>query len=180
MQNSSDAANATSETLPSASYLPPTPPGGDGPHRYTFVLFSQPEGFTVPASFASFFSDVPDLSNRLQFDIDDFVSEAGLDEPVAANWLRVLNGTAEETSIALTSTAAPTATASDSANSAEASTTGISFNTASTSSSTRTATSTGSSSSATSTSDSAAGMVEVQGSVTLGLVLGLAGVALWL
>lgn len=174
VQNSSDS---TSATLPSASYLAPTPPGGDGVHRYTFVLFSQPDDFKVPATYAAFFVDKPDLSNRLPFDIEKFAQDSGLGEPVAANWMRVLNGTAEETSIALTSTVAPTSTSSGTANTAAATTTSTSSE-----SSSGTATRTTSSSAATATGNGA-GMTDARGTLKglgFGLALGLVGVGLWL
>jgi hypothetical protein len=175
IQNSSDTTGAT---LPSASYLPPTPPGGSGVHRYTFLLYSQPEDFTVPAAYAAFFSDVPDLSNRLPFDIENFAEDSGLGQPIAANWLRVLNGTDEETSIALTSTAGPTTTSSGSANTATATTTSESSN-----SPTGSATRTSTSASATGSSGSGAGLVDARGSLkelVFGLALGLVGTGLWL
>lgn len=178
IHNSSDASNATSATLPSASYLAPTPPGGSGVHRYTFLLYSQPEDFRVPASYAAFFADVPDLSNRLPFDIEDFAEDSGLGQPIAANWLRVLNGTSEETSIALTSTVGPTTTSSGSANTASATTTS-----ASSGSPTGSATRTSTSASATGSSGSGAGMVDARGSlkeIVFGLALGLVGTGLWL
>ncbi|KEF51003.1 uncharacterized protein A1O9_12929 [Exophiala aquamarina CBS 119918] len=176
IQNSSDSSSAT---LPSASYLAPTPPGGSGVHRYTFVLYSQPDDFRVPATYAAFFADVPDLSNRLPFDIEKFAEDSGLGEPVAANWLRVLNGTAEETSIALTSTAAPTTTSSDSTNTASATTTSTSSG-----SSTGTATRTTSSDTAAATATgNSAGMMDARGNLkelVFGLAFGLVGMGLWL
>ena len=95
-----------------AAYIPPTPPGGSGPHRYTFLLFEQPAMWAVPDAFFSI-NPPADTSARLNFSITDFVSQSGLGSPVAANYLRVLNGTAAETSSARTMTmAAPTATSS--------------------------------------------------------------------
>lgn len=130
----------------------------------------------MPAAYAAFFSDVPDLSNRLPFDIESFAEDSGLGQPIAANWLRVLNGTVEETLIALTSTAGPTATSSGSANTAAATTTS-----ASSGSATGPATRTSASASATGSSGSGAGLVDVRASLkelVFGLALGLVG--MWL
>ncbi|KAK5064464.1 hypothetical protein LTR84_000297 [Exophiala bonariae] len=177
VQNSSDSINATTSALPSAPYLAPTPPEGSGPHRYTFLLYAQPDDFSVPASYASFFVDVPDLSNRLPFNIKQFAEDSDLGEPLAANWFRVLNGSAEETSAALTSTVGPSSTASGSANTATATTT-------SASSGSQTGTATSSSSSATATgSGNGAGLLDARDSLRelgVGLAVGLAGMGLWL
>lgn len=179
VQNSSDSTNETPSTLPTAPYLAPTPPEGSGPHRYTFLLYAQPDDFTIPAAYASFFVDVPDLSNRLPFDIKQFAAESDLGEPLAGNWLRVLNGSPEETSAALTSTVGPSSTASGSANTATATTTS-----ASSGSQSGTATSTSSSASASATgSGSGAGLLDARDSLKqlgFGLAVGLAGMRMWL
>ncbi|EXJ92275.1 hypothetical protein A1O3_00825 [Capronia epimyces CBS 606.96] len=92
-----DAANATEAA--SVSYLPPTPPTGDGAHRYTLLLYPQPKGFEIPTKFSSFFPP-QSTSNRIGFDIAGFANAAGLGDPVAANWFKVQNGD----SVATTST----------------------------------------------------------------------------
>lgn len=177
VQNSSDATNATLSTAPSAIYLTPTPPEGSGPHRYTFLLYAQPDDFVIPAAYANFFSDVPDLSNRLPFDIKQFAEDSKLGEPLAANWLRVLNGSSEETSVALTSTVAPSSTASGSANTATTTP-------SSASSGSQTGTATGSSSSSSATgSGSGAGLLDARDNLkelVFGLAVGLGGMGLWL
>lgn len=141
------------------------------------MLYVQPDDFTIPAAYASFFVDVPDLSNRLPFDIKQFAAESDLGEPLAGNWLRVLNGSPEETSAALTSTVGPSSTASGSANTATATTTS-----ASSGSQSGTATSTSSSASATG-SGSGAGLLDARDSLKqlgFGLAVGLAGMGIWL
>ncbi|OCT51351.1 hypothetical protein CLCR_08825 [Cladophialophora carrionii] len=87
----SDSQNFTSATP--LAYIPPTPPGGDIAHRYTIIMYRQPEGFNIPSGFESFFEEKSDLSNRLDFDIAGFVSASGLGEPVGANWFQVQNRT---------------------------------------------------------------------------------------
>lgn len=106
------AENAT--TAVGATYIPPTPPAGDGPHRYTILLYLQPEGFSVPSQFASI--DPPaDVNARIGFDMAGFAQAAGLGEPVAAVWFQVENkGTASNNSSS-SGTASATATGSSSA-----------------------------------------------------------------
>ncbi|EXJ58363.1 hypothetical protein A1O7_05788 [Cladophialophora yegresii CBS 114405] len=127
----SDSKNFTSATP--LAYIPPTPPGGDIAHRYTLIMFRQPEGFNIPSGFESFFEEKSDLSNRLDFDIAAFVSASGLGEPVGANWFQVQNKTASgSTSSSTTQSASATST------STEASSTESATSTATTSTSTET------------------------------------------
>lgn len=81
--NSTDASRV--------NYIPPTPPEGDGPHRYTLLLYRQPKGFQIPNSFSSFFPPA-DNSARAGFDMAGFAQAAGLGNPVSGNWFRVQNG----------------------------------------------------------------------------------------
>ena len=76
-----------------ADYLQPSPPVGDVPHAYTFILFEQPEGFSISETF-------PDTNARIGFNVSEFVSSHGLSQPaLAANYIRVQNltGTATTT-----------------------------------------------------------------------------------
>ncbi|KAJ5052712.1 phosphatidylethanolamine-binding protein, partial [Bipolaris maydis] len=101
------APNISLSSSPSASlvipspnpvpYLQPSPPVGDIPHAYNFVLFEQPAGFQVPARYAGL------AGNRVGFDVRAFVADAGLAGVVASGWLRVQN---------LTGVATPTGTGS--------------------------------------------------------------------
>lgn len=75
-----------------ASYIGPNPPPGT-PHRYTFVLFSQPTGFTFPPSFNAI-NPPSDTSARIGFNITQFVAAAGLGAPLAGNYFTVVNTTA--------------------------------------------------------------------------------------
>ena len=110
-----DNLTAGASTAVGAAYIPPTPPGGSGPHRYTFLLFEQPENWAIPSEFVTI-NPPADSSARIGFNITEFISASGLDEPIAANYLRVLNGTAAETSSAesMTGTAAGAAATSGS------------------------------------------------------------------
>jgi hypothetical protein len=106
-------------TIEGAPYIPPTPPGGSGPHRYNIILYAQPANFSLPEQYTSI-SPPADTSARIGFNLTAFAAAAGLDAPIAANYLRVLNGTEAETSSAETMTgtvgvaptASPTVTAS--------------------------------------------------------------------
>ncbi|KIY00999.1 uncharacterized protein Z520_03665 [Fonsecaea multimorphosa CBS 102226] len=127
-----DAQNFTS--APAVSYMPPTPPAGDEAHRYTLLLYSQPEGFSIPASFESFF-DSTDSNARISFDMAGFAAAAGIGQPVAANWFEVQN-----TSQAVTSSTAATSSTTASSTSASTSTSTSTTISASTSSTTSTST----------------------------------------
>ncbi|KAF2263491.1 PEBP-like protein [Lojkania enalia] len=74
-----------------APYLQPSPPVGDVPHAYTFMLFSQPENFTIPAQFNAV------LESRVGFNMSGFVEAAKLYDPLAANYIRVQNVTGTPT-----------------------------------------------------------------------------------
>lgn len=74
-----------------ASYIGPAPPPGP-PHRYTFLLFSQPAGFEVPDAFSNI-SPAGGITDRLGFQITDFVAAAALDAPLAGTFFTVLNAT---------------------------------------------------------------------------------------
>lgn len=107
-----DNTTVGASTAVGAAYIPPTPPGGSGPHRYNFLLFAQPAGWSVPSSYLSI-NPPANSSARVGFNITAFVAASGLGEPIAGNYLQVLNGTAAETSSALTMTlAAATSTSS--------------------------------------------------------------------
>ncbi|TVY17495.1 Carboxypeptidase Y inhibitor [Lachnellula arida] len=68
-----------------ANYIGPAPPPGSAPHRYTFFLFEQPEGFDgtkyAPA-------DGKPLGNlkRMRYDLDSWKKEVKLGEPLAVNY----------------------------------------------------------------------------------------------
>jgi len=89
-----------------ASYLQPSPPVGDIPHRYVFLLFAQPANFTVPSQFAAI-NPPASTQARIGFNINDFVAAAGLGQPLAANYITVQNTTGAATA---TGSGAATAT----------------------------------------------------------------------
>lgn len=76
----------TKATGPS-SYFGPAPPAGQPPtHRYVFLLHEQPATFAVPSSQKQV------VQSRLGIDWVKFMSEAGLKEPIAGNYLQVKSG----------------------------------------------------------------------------------------
>ena len=87
------------------SYARPTPPNFSVPHRYTFFLYIQPSDFAVPTSPVDF--TVFNATTRLSFDVEQFAREAGLGEPLAANYFLCGN----QTTGFGNATAFPTATA---------------------------------------------------------------------
>ncbi|KAE8446941.1 hypothetical protein EG329_011423 [Mollisiaceae sp. DMI_Dod_QoI] len=75
----------TSSDAGPASYMGPSPPAETPahPHHYIEMLFEQPADFAVPASMKS------RLSSRVNFNITQFISLAGLKDPLAANYFLV-------------------------------------------------------------------------------------------
>ena len=96
-----------STTPPLASYIKPNPPAGSGPHRYTELLYSQPAGFSIPVKYAPFFGS---NSTRTSFNLSNFVRDAGLGKPVAANYFLAENSTARENQTAGTGTSSTSTT----------------------------------------------------------------------
>ena len=71
---------------PVATYAGPHPPAGQT-HRYVFLLFAQPEGYSLPEEFEGFVP--PDAPHRVNFDVLRFMEVAHLAEPVAATYFTV-------------------------------------------------------------------------------------------
>jgi phosphatidylethanolamine-binding protein (PEBP) family uncharacterized protein len=85
MAQNVDISQATA-TVPAAggvSYRQPSPPAGDTPHRYVYLLYAQPANFAVPPQFSNL------SQNRLGFDVNAFSMAAGLGAPMAANFITV-------------------------------------------------------------------------------------------
>jgi phosphatidylethanolamine-binding protein (PEBP) family uncharacterized protein len=64
-------------------YFQPSPPVGDPPHRYTFLLYAQPNNFTIPPKYSSLAIGI------LGFNPVAFANAAGLGEPKAATFMQV-------------------------------------------------------------------------------------------
>ncbi|KAF2813652.1 PEBP-like protein [Mytilinidion resinicola] len=108
-----------------APYLQPSPPAGDNPHTYTFLLFSQAPNFTVPSEFASI-NPPADSNARIGFNLSSFAKAAGLAALLAANYMQVQNLTGV-TGVATTFppvTATSSPTSSESSGAAPATNTG--------------------------------------------------------
>jgi hypothetical protein len=69
-------------------YAGPAPPPGSGPHRYTIVVYSQPDSFTPPANLSTANVGVS------TFDFPSYVKDTGLGPIVAGFYYTVENGTA--------------------------------------------------------------------------------------
>ena len=84
-----------------ASYISPRPPAVDTKaHRYVELLFKQPSNFSVSAS------TFADMSARINFDTEAFMSKNGLSAPVAANFFLVDGRAANTTATKPTGTGA--------------------------------------------------------------------------
>lgn len=75
-------------------YLQPSPPVGDVPHAYTFIIFPQPANFSVPPQYAAI---ADNQANRVGFNTSQFLKDAGLGQALAANYIRVQNLTGTPT-----------------------------------------------------------------------------------
>ncbi|KAI9775204.1 MAG: hypothetical protein M1839_001392 [Geoglossum umbratile] len=111
----SGGSKLSSPQGPIAPYLGPSPPPGEN-HRYVEMLFNEPQGFSIPASFTAIFANLTaSVVNRIGFDLNKFISDSKLGNPVAGNYFRVVtpNSTASATSPSVTATwtSAPNATA---------------------------------------------------------------------
>lgn len=162
----------TNATAVGASYIYPQPPVGQL-HEYIFLLYEQPQNWTIPTNYSTI-NPPSGLLARLDFQIADFQNAAGLDSPIAANYMRVLNSTAEASSslVSATETALTLSTATEPTSSASASTT-----TEATTSSSTSATASDTSASASATSNVAAGWVHNRHGI-LGGILGALALAL--
>lgn len=68
-----------------ANWIPPSPPPGSAPHRYTFFLYEQPNGFR-PEELTP--PDGKNLSNwhRMRFDLDEWARKHRLGPILAFNY----------------------------------------------------------------------------------------------
>jgi hypothetical protein len=96
-------------------YFPPSPPAGDYPHHYVFLLLEQPENFTLPANVAA---GVTDPMARLGFDVQAFMADAGVTTALAANYMLIENTTVVPSTSAAASGASGSPIATPTASSA--------------------------------------------------------------
>jgi len=97
LTKSSTAGNSTSDegtalvntTAPMVSYHRPQPPPDSAAHRYIQYLFEQPDDYMVPAAYSGY-----NDQNITNFPFEQLIADAGLGEPVAANYFYASNQTA--------------------------------------------------------------------------------------
>ena len=95
-----------------ATYVGPTPPPGPS-HRYVFLLFLQPTGYSFPDCYSAMLPLT--LPARQGFNIEQFMQVAELSMPVAANYFTAVNpniaiSTRVATATSLSSANCPSAT----------------------------------------------------------------------
>jgi hypothetical protein len=104
--------NSTSEAKVIASYIAPAP--SSGTHNYTLFLFDQPSNFSIPSAYESYMETTAQTPyNRLNLPLENFIKQAGLGKPVAANYFRV--SAASNSSATSTTTGTPSGTATSTA-----------------------------------------------------------------
>jgi hypothetical protein len=92
-------------SIAGVNYFPPNPPPASGPHRYTWLLYAQPPNFTLPEGYAGLNAGAePSPAALVGFNLTAFAAAADLGPALAANYMRVLNGTEAETSSAESAT----------------------------------------------------------------------------
>jgi hypothetical protein len=103
----------TSHQAQIAPYFPPSPPAGQT-HTYGVFLYSEPANFVVPPNFIPFFDNLtaPGASalTRIGFNLTNFVAEAGLRTPVAADWFLVSTPNSTGNSTTSSTSSSPSAT----------------------------------------------------------------------
>ncbi|KAH8806064.1 phosphatidylethanolamine-binding protein [Xylogone sp. PMI_703] len=108
----------TSQQANIAPYINPEPPAGQT-HTYGVVLFREPANFTIPIDYVALIHNltttdpVSSVPYRIGFNLTRFVNEAGLGQPVAADFFLVATPgpTATTNSTLSTNTSAPTTNA---------------------------------------------------------------------
>ncbi|ORY67021.1 phosphatidylethanolamine-binding protein, partial [Pseudomassariella vexata] len=73
--------NSTPAQVP---YRGPAPPSTSSAHRYILYAFAQPENFAIPDAYSGFSNE-----NRSDFNLDNFIKDAGLARPAAGEFYYV-------------------------------------------------------------------------------------------
>lgn len=76
-------------TAPRIEFRRPSPPTNSSAHRYILYLFEQPSSFQIPEQYSGYSS-----TNRSRFPFEQFLDDAQLGDPVAANYFYCSNETA--------------------------------------------------------------------------------------
>ena len=82
----------SSDTLTSsdpfvANYIAPAPPPFSSPHRYTFFLFEQPDGFDGKKHAPADGKPLGNMS-RMRYNLDAWAAKIGLGDPIAVNYFK--------------------------------------------------------------------------------------------
>ncbi|KAG8906795.1 hypothetical protein FRB99_006062 [Tulasnella sp. 403] len=152
-----DVLSLTNTTEAVIKYAGPGPASGSGPHRYTLLVFAQPQSFAAPATPAA-------GSSVTMIDFPGYLKSANLGNPLAGNYFTVEVGTSTVT-VSSTTAVNPATLAVPSA----------SGSSAATGSASKSATATGSAASSSSTANAAVGAVKVSHGLALGVVSLIAG-----
>ena len=69
------------------NFIGPAPPPLSSPHRYTFFLYEEPEGFDGQKYALPGGRQTPN-TKRMRYDMDAWVKTAGLGQPIAVNYFK--------------------------------------------------------------------------------------------
>lgn len=86
LKASAGSSELSAEAPPVAGYIGPAPPPLSGPHRYVFFLYEQPAAFDAKNFTPQKEGQAFPMTQRIRFDLDNFVKEAGLGEVLAGGW----------------------------------------------------------------------------------------------
>ncbi|KEP55015.1 putative phosphatidylethanolamine binding protein [Rhizoctonia solani 123E] len=116
-ENHDHTVTLNSTGSPVVAYAAPNPPAGSGPHRYIWLTYAQPEGFSAPSTPAP-------GSGVALFNLTQYTSAANLGNPIVGTYFTVQEGAANASvasTTAVDSTTLPqySATATASTNSTD-------------------------------------------------------------
>ena len=80
-----------SDLTSSTDYAGPGPASGSGAHRYTILMYAQPDSFSPPSNLSTAGTPLGTMY------LHSYVSESGLGDLIAANYFQVENGVATVT-----------------------------------------------------------------------------------
>ncbi|KAH7344416.1 phosphatidylethanolamine-binding protein [Rhizoctonia solani] len=86
-ENHDHTVTLNSTGSPVVAYAAPNPPSGSGPHRYIWLTYAQPDGFSAPSTPAS-------GSGVALFNLSQYTSTANLGDPIVGTYFTVQEGAA--------------------------------------------------------------------------------------
>ncbi|CAE6473681.1 unnamed protein product [Rhizoctonia solani] len=86
-ENHDHTVTLNSTGSPVIAYAAPNPPSGSGPHRYIWLTYAQPEGFSAPST------PTPGSGVAL-FNLTQYTSAANLGDPIVGTYFTVQEGAA--------------------------------------------------------------------------------------